>query len=206
MRKVFIYSVTETDDPLALIFRAMWFLKSNFRVGWLLVCAWLLLALPLSAQRLSLHTNTVEWLVASPNIGAEFGLGNHLSTEISVSGNPCKVSNQWYLKHFRVQPEVKYWIKNLMTGHYVGFTAFYAGFDLGLKQRAYYGDAYAAGLTYGYSWILSRRWNIEVSAGAGVTGYRLTRYLPGNEHPNPDERGWKPVPVKLGLSFIYIIK
>ena len=79
-------------------------------------------------------------------------------------------------------------------------------FDVGITPRAYYGDAVAAGVTYGYNWILSRRWNLEVSGGVGVARYRLVRYQPGSTHGEPNESGWAPRPVKLSVSFIYIAK
>ena len=85
-------------------------------------------------------------------------------------------------------------------------TAAYNTFDIGWKRKGFYGDAYMAGLTYGYNWILARRWNLELSAGIGAAYYRIARYAPGTPHPQPEENGWKAVPVKLAVSFIYILK
>lgn len=118
-----------------------------------------------SAQRLSLKTNVLEWGVLSPNVGAEFLLNDQMTLELTVSGSPFRLTNDLYLKHFRLQPELKYWFLTLMTGHYVGFTAFYSNYDAAFGGNAYYGEAYAAGFTYGYHWILSRHWNLELSTG-----------------------------------------
>lgn len=93
-----------------------------------------------------------------------------------------------------------------LTKHYVGFTAFYSTYDVGYKKRGYFGDSYAAGLTYGYNWILTRRWNFELNTGLGFVRYRLARYTPGKAHGTPNETGWKIAPVKLGISFIYVLK
>lgn len=159
-----------------------------------------------SAQRLSLKTNVLEWGMLSPNIGAEFLLNDNLTLELTASGSPFRLKDDLYLKHFRLQPELKYWFLTLMTGHYMGFTAFYSNYDAAFGGNAYYGEAYAAGFTYGYHWVLSRRWNLELSAGVGMLHYRQAKYLPGTEHPEPDETGWTPAPVKVGISFVYILK
>ena len=157
------------------------------------------------AQRVALSTNVLEWGVLSPNLGTEFLLNSRLTLQVTASGSPFRLKNDLYFKHFRLQPELKYWFQNLLLHHYVGITAFYSSYDAGMRHKAYTGDAYAAGFTYGYHLVLSRRWNLELSAGAGMLHYRQAEYVPGTEHPQPDRSGWIPAPVKLGVSFVYII-
>lgn len=159
-----------------------------------------------NAQRVALRTNLLEWVVASPNFGVEFTLSNSLSLECALSGSPWRMTEDLYLKHIRFQPELKYWFQNLLSKHYIGITAFYDSYDVGLRSKAYYGDAYAVGLTYGYDWILSRRWNLGASAGVGAIRYRQDKYTPDIKHDKPNEFGWKFAPVKLEVSLIYLIK
>lgn len=161
---------------------------------------------PLYSQRVALRTNAVDWLTASPNLGVEFAITPRLSMELTVAASPYKLMKDIYLEQTRVQGELKYWFKSPLLHHYVGATAFYASFDAGLKTQAFYGDAYAAGLTYGYQHVLSRRWNIEYSVGAGGIHYRMARYTPGTEPPQPNETGWQWAPVKLAVAFIYVLK
>lgn len=158
------------------------------------------------AQLVVLKTNLTDWMTVSPNIGAEFSVGSHLSVDLSATAAPFKIKNDVYFRHIRLQPEVRYWLTSPLTEHYVGATVFYSSYDVGYKEKGYYGDAYAVGLTYGYNWILSRRWNFELSAGVGAIRYRLARYTPGTAHPEPNETGWKIAPVKLGVNFVYILK
>lgn len=174
--------------------------------GILLIFLFLSTASDLRAQRVALRTNMLEWGVASPNFGAEFPLGNNVSLECMVSAAPWRVKEDLYFRHVRFQPELKYWFQTLLSHHYVGVTAFYSYYDVGIGKKAFYGDSFAAGLTYGYHWILSRRWNLELAAGVGVLKYRMARYIPGTPHPVPNESGWIPAPVKLGVTFVYIIK
>lgn len=158
------------------------------------------------AQRVAVRTNLVQWGVASPNLGLEFALGNRFTLECTAGASPIRLRDTWYFKHLHLQPELKYWFGTLMAGHYVGATAFFSTFDLCMGKRAAFGDAYAFGATYGYQWILSRRWNIELAAGVGAIRHRTVRYVPGTGHGEPDQSGWSIAPVKLGISFVYILK
>ena len=145
-------------------------------------------------------------MTASPNQSAEFTLSSRLTLDLSATGSPFKIKDDLYFRHLRLQPELRYWLTSPLTEHYVGVTAFYSTYDAGYKKRGYSGDSYAAGLTFGYSWILSRRWNFELSAGLGVIRYRMARYTPGEAHPVPGETGWKIAPVKLVITFAYVLK
>ena len=79
--------------------------------------------------------------------------------------------------HF--QPEVRYWLNRPMVSHFLGITAFVNNFDMMVKDVHHKGDAYAAGLTYGYAWVLGDHWNIEATAGVGVLRYRQFKYDKG---------------------------
>lgn len=161
---------------------------------------------PVQAQRVALKTNLADWATASPNLGAEFALSGRFSLDLSATVAPFRCKPDLYFKHIRLQPELRYWPVTLLAKHYFGVTAFYSSYDLGRKDKAWFGDSYAAGLAYGYNWILSRRWNFELSAGVGAIRYRLARYTPGTEHPEPDETGWTVAPVRIGIAFIYVLK
>ena len=158
------------------------------------------------AQLVVLKTNMTDWMTISPNLGAEFTVSRQLTIDLSVTATPFKIKKDVYFRHIRLQPELKYWLTSPLAGHYIGVTTFYSMYDAGYKKRGYSGDSYAAGLTYGYNWILSRRWNFELSAGLGAIRYRLARYAPGTARPEPDETGWKIAPVKLGITFAYVLK
>lgn len=168
----------------------------------------LLLFLPnnTQAQRVAIKTNLTDWMTASPNLSVEFAISSRFTLDLSGTATPFKYKPDFYFRHIRLQPELRYWLLTPLSRHYVGFTAFYSTYDVGYKKRGYFGDSYAAGLTYGYNWILSRRWNFELSAGLGAIHYRLARYKPGTAHPEPNDAGWIVAPVKLGIAFVYILK
>ena len=75
------------------------------------------------------------------------------------------------------------------------------------KEHLYEGDIWAAGLTYGYAFVLSRHWNMEATLGIGMAKLRAFDYREGEGKPaTPNLSKWSPVPIRLGLSFSYIFK
>lgn len=158
------------------------------------------------AQRVAVKTNALGWLTASPNLEAEFVLGCHVSLNMGIAANPISTNNfKTTFTHF--QPEVRYWINRPMVSHFIGITAFMNNFNMMVKDVHHKGDAFAAGLTYGYAWVLGKHWNIEATAGVGVLRYRQFKY--DKDAPKPDavnDSKTAIAPVKLGVSFVYIIR
>lgn len=106
-----------------------------------------------------------------------------------------------------MQPELRYWFGRPMSRHYLGATAFYTSYDALLKRKYYYGDAVAAGVTYGYAVVIDKHWNFEASVGIGALRYRQYKYANTERRPlSVNDRGWALVPVKLALSFVYILR
>ena len=158
------------------------------------------------AQRVAIKTNTLGWLTASPNIEAEFILGRHISFNMGVMANPISTDNlKTTFVHF--QPEVRYWLNRPMVSHYLGVTAFANSFNMMIKDVHHKGDAFAVGLTYGYAWVLSDHWNMEATAGLGILRYHQFKYDKGTPKPSaPTDTKTTIAPVRLGLSFVYIIR
>ena len=122
-----------------------------------------------NAQHLGIGTNVLGWAAASPNIGLDIGLSKHLALVVDGAINPFhfgeKQTNFW-----AVQPELRIYPRYRFAGHYIGVEA-HGGFyhDFGLNEFAYRGILYGAGLSYGYSWLLSKSWNLEAFVGLGYT-------------------------------------
>jgi hypothetical protein len=132
--------------------------------------------------------------------------------------NPWSFSGNKKLKHFLIQPELRYWSCEPFNGHFWGIHAGYARYNIGgiklpffpeqkLETTRYQGNLYGVGLSYGYQWILSPRWNFEATIGLGYAYLDYTAYKCqscGNELYNKDKHYLGPT--KMGLSLIYIIK
>lgn len=68
----------------------------------------------------------------------------------------------------------------------------------------YQGWGYGAGMTYGRSWLLSKRWNMEVEAGLGLLVAPYTKYR--CEHCGDKVKSgtyFLPTP-KLAFNLVYL--
>ena len=134
--------------------------------------------------KFAIKTNALYWATSTPNLGFEVGLAKKLTLDISGNYNPWKFGDDRQIKHWLVQPELRYW----------------------LCER-YDGNVYGAGISYGYQWIISKRWSMEATIGVGYAHLKYDKYARGDGgeklgHNNRNYFG----PTKVGLSFIYIIK
>ena len=84
----------------------------------------------------------------------------------------------------------------------------YVGYDLGSRTKRYKGHAYGLGVSYGYAWMLSKRWNIALEAGIGLFHPEDTRRDPTVSDWEDEYiyryRRWTLAPTKLEVSFSYI--
>ncbi|MDO5522461.1 MAG: DUF3575 domain-containing protein [Bacteroidia bacterium] len=169
------------------------------------------------AQKNTIKTNIPYWFTATPNLGFEFALGEKVSLEVSGGFNPFKFGDTKQLKHWVVWPELRYWPCETYNGHFFGFHAVggqynIGGWDLpidrlaGLKDRRYEGNALGAGLSYGYQWILSDRWGLEFTVGAGYARFNYDVHALGENGQKLGENKKNYFgPTKGALSIVYII-
>jgi hypothetical protein len=167
---------------------------------------------------LGVKTNMLYDLTSTVNLGAEVRLSGYLSLDVSVNYNPWTYSKNGKLKHFLLQPELRYWIYEPFNGHYLASHVMYSRFNIGnpnlpfnllsgLDNYRYQGNAYGVGFSYGYQWILSRRWNLEASIGLGYLYLDYSRYECRTcGRKLAEESKHFIVPTKVGISLIYIIK
>lgn len=180
--------------------------NNNYRNIIILLLLLSLGTVPVFGQKMALKTNALGWVTATPNMEAEFVLNRHISLCMGIAANPISTDKiKTRFTHF--QPEVRYWINRPMVSHFVGITAFTNSFDIMLDDKYHKGDAVAAGLTYGYAWILGNHWNMELTAGIGMLKYRQFEYEKGTARP-AYHNGIKTIiaPIKLGVSFVYVIR
>lgn len=166
------------------------------------------MAIQVNAQRINLKTNALYWMLESPNFGLEFRINQHitLNTEAMVSFlniNDIKVKGETFT------PELRYWLKaRPQAGHFIGLMGIAAHYDLQHKECHHNGDALGAGLTYGYSFVLGRRWSMEATAGVGLWKRKEKYYKNELQEPllQPNNTKWEMSPLKAGVSFVYILK
>ena len=107
-----------------------------------------------------------------------------------------------------VQLGGRYWFYESFVGHFIGQHFTYVGYDLGSRTKRYKGHAYGFGVSYGYAWMLSKRWNIALEAGVGLYRTKDTWRDPTVSDWEDEYiyryRRWTLAPSKMELSFSYI--
>ena len=172
-----------------------------------------------SAQKVALKNNLVWDATLSPNLALEIGLSKKTTLDIYGAVNPFKFGNDTRFKHWFVQPEFRWWTCESFNGSFFGLHAHGGTFLLNkldmpfgllkeIKDHRYDGYFYGAGVSYGYQWILNKRWGFEASVGVGYARFIYDVYSCDNcsstklETRKDNYFG----PTKLALSFIYFFK
>lgn len=165
------------------------------------------------SQVVGLKTNILYDATSTLNLGLEVGLSPKWSLELPVNYNPWEFSGNKKMKHWLVQPELRYWLCDRFGGHFFGLHGHAGGFNVGgiklfgLEDSRFEGNLYGAGLSYGYHWILSSRWSIEATIGLGYAYIDYSEYPCEKCTPKLSD-GTRHYfgPTKAGISLIYIIK
>ncbi|MDE6270419.1 MAG: DUF3575 domain-containing protein [Muribaculaceae bacterium] len=157
----------------------------------LLALALLFLFIPFKthAQDFAVKSNLLYDATATVNIGAELRLSRKWSFDLSGNMNFWSFSEGKRWKHWLLQPEARYWFCRSMGGHFLAFHALGGQYNVGhvdldflsflgknfkeFKDNRHQGWYGGAGVGYGYSWLLSRHWNLEAEI---AVGYIYTRY------------------------------
>lgn len=132
----------------------------------------------LFAQKVAIKNNLLYDATATPNFALEFALSKKTTLELGAGLNVFDFSDNKKFKHLLVQPELRFWTCDVFNGHFFGIHAHGAQFNVGgwdipvgrldiFKDSRYQGYLYGGGVSYGYQWLLSPRWNLETSIGGG---------------------------------------
>ena len=76
--------------------------------------------------KFAIKTNALYWATTTANLGFEVGLSKNLTLDVSGNYNPWKFSDHKQIKHWLVQPELRYWLCERFYGHFFGLHAHYA--------------------------------------------------------------------------------
>ena len=170
------------------------------------------------AQRLAVKTNALSWAALAPDLGLEIVTGERTSLSLSVCGPDMPFSFPYQLVVIR--PEYRFWFNGRpLTREYVGLSAFGARYAITLPAgtgmaNVFKGDGLAAGVSGGYVFNLSKRWNFELSGGTGLLLFRQKQFFSTDSYEQyfveevskPNTIGYKLFPVNLSASFIYIVR
>lgn len=140
-----------------------------------------------AGNHIAVKTNILYGALAlAPNLSAETGVGPKTSFELAYGLNLWNRYNDDNRKkiHWYVRPEFRYWTCSRFDGHFFGIHAFYWQYNVSRynvpgmfdKEFQYEGNAFGAGITYGYHLPLAERWGVEFSLGLGVAFMKYDKY------------------------------
>ena len=157
------------------------------------------------AQFYSLSTNIPVLAATTLNMELSMTLDRKYSMHLPVYYNPFVFSDNKKLQNFTVLPGIRSWVLESYNGGFFGTNAIGSKYHFTWQDRRYEGQAYGAGISAGYAWMLSRRWNLEVEAGIGLiwADYRLYPCEKCGQKIQ-DEHRWYVIPNKLALSMVYL--
>lgn len=149
----------------------------------LLCVAGFVLAVTAAAQDFAVKTNLLYDATATVNAGVEIGIAPRWSLDLSGNYNAWRLEEDSTWKHWMAQPELRFWMCDRFSGHFVAFHGVVGQYNIGgiknsfsflgtdffnLTDFRYQGWAAGGGVAYGYAWILSRYLNLEAEIGVGV--------------------------------------
>ncbi len=127
------------------------------------------------------------------NVGFETELWPQWSIDIPIWYSPynlfCKSRK---IRLLATQPEIRWWTKSVMDGHFIGLHTHVAGFNIALNDKARYQDPnyplWGFGGSYGYakSFGKNERWGIEFNLGIGFATYKYDAYRNWQDGPKFD--------------------
>ena len=83
------------------------------------------------AQKVALKSNLLYDATTTMNLGMELGLARKWTLDIPVNYNPWKPSDGKRLRHWGIQPEVRYWFCERFRRTFIGIHGHYADFNVG---------------------------------------------------------------------------
>lgn len=159
------------------------------------------------AQIFAAKVNTLAAITGTVNVGIDISVADRWTLDAAGCWNPINTSS-CSSRILGVQVGAKRWLYESFVGHFFGAQFIYGSYMWGGSRRYWKGYTAGVGISYGYSWLLSKRWNITLEAGIGIYRMQDTRH----ERHNPDNepiyirhaRRWAVGPSRAEVSFNYL--
>ncbi len=190
----------------------------------------LVLSVSASAQVIALKNNLLYDATASANLAFEVkladrwtlgaGAGLNLWNPVHSADRDKDQPPKW--RHVLVNLEARYWFCSVFVRDFIGMNVVYSHYNVAgsvngsgypvswiykdLENNRRQGDMVAAGVFYGWSWILSPHISLELEGGAdvGYTWYDEFDCARCGALHEPKQQ-WFVMP-KVGINFIWQIK
>lgn len=122
----------------------------------------------------SAKVNALAALTATVNVGVDAAVADKWTLDLSAYWNPVN-SDSFSCRLYAAQIGTKRWLYEAFVGHFIGSQLTYGNYLYGGSRRYYKGGMAGLGFSYGYAWLLSKRWNVTAEIGVGVFYMKDTR-------------------------------
>ena len=191
---------------------------------YILLAFCLLLSTTLSAQEFSLSTNLLDWAnLGTANLQAGVSCSRHLSLHTGVRYNnwnygSVEKGNPFQNRARTASLGLRWWPWNVSSSWWFGAKAQVEEYNRGglfRKMKTEEGIAAGMGVGFGYSWLVSDHWNLDLGLGfwAGRARYTLYRCprcgrILSDEDGRPVRDAWKwfilpSNDVQVSLTYIF---
>lgn len=160
-----------------------------------------------SNRYIALKTNMPFLAVAVQNLALEVELHKHISLDLPVMWSIGDIERKHGLRTFALQPEGRWWLKSVGTGHFFGLHAHAAWFNLKWNDNRYQTGKrplLGAGISYGYKLPLSAHWGAEFNIGAGYANMKYDTFynIENGAQLNTRVRHYWGI-TRAGISLVY---
>jgi len=170
-------------------------------------------------QSVALKSNLAADAVLSPNLSLEVKMGSRVTLDLSAHYYPLYSKESIRRRrHWLFQPELRFWRCEPFSGHFLGVHLLAGEYNVadsklpfglykGTRSARYEGSVYGAGISYGYQWILSPRWGLELELGGGYVHASYDRYRCAHcgEKTGSGHKNYLG-PTKAVFSIVYLLK
>ncbi len=165
-------------------------------------------ALPAKSQIISVQTNALDWAaLGTINLQGQVSFAQNYSVFVEGRLNPWKFNGgQMQLGQRKLSMGVRYWPWYVYSGMWVAASAQVSSLDFNgifKMDKIHATGGVGAGLSVGYSFMLSKVLNLDLGAGLCVTRYRS--YVVNDL---PDDKGSQSFiqPDFLSASLVYVFR
>ena len=160
-----------------------------------------------SAQYTAVRVNALGLVTGTINVGVDIAIADKWSIDISAYWNPIDTPHL-RVKTLAAAAGIRRWRFEPHVGLFWGAHAALAQYRIGNVSNRYNGYLAGLGSSIGYSWMLTRRWNITLEGGMGIFYMDDIQWTP---HPSPYEdiyikrhKRLVLAPSKIELSFSHL--
>lgn len=172
----------------------------------IIICLLVLAPALCSAQKYGVRTNIVGMATGSLNLEASLALSNKWTLHLPVSYNPFVLRDNIKVRHLMVQPGARWWFWHSYAGLFIGAQAIGGKYNIAVTDYRYQGWAAGMGVSSGYAWMVTSKWNIEAEIGAGGWYSEYDKYqrpLCGEYEGSLKRILYGPTRASISLMFIF---